>query len=474
VQSLPDGDVPRTGRRPADKPRAARRPGYAATAISTVGRRGARTRDNIKTHAANLFIANGYHATSIEAIAKAMGGSRATIYQYFTSKEDIYAELVRECEDTVLVHARTLADLGPTARGLRSLRRWLREWADIYDDYAVVLLEFPGIGTFESLPVTDAGPVARQFRALITERLTGIGITGLDPTDAASALMRISHMVNLYRFRGMFDLPSRTTTSDALAVALQLMLFPDTPSEVIAAGPPPDLDELAPLPERVAESERPAISADADDWPARQDVLSVSSALFAERGYYSVSMDEIAAAADVSRATLYRYFNTKTKILAELTTSALLQSAHLADDLYVLAAAGPDTEALHVWMSRYVTFHRNFSGVIRAWFDGSVAEQLSGEGLRDGIGALHGAVTALLDGAALPKGMNRRAAAAIFMAILGRMTEPSSAESPVNDVDQTASVMVLLANRSLLRIAPPRTAPAGIQKPRSARGRMMH
>jgi AcrR family transcriptional regulator len=455
VRSPPDGEASlRTGQRPADKPRDARRPGYAATATSTIGRRGARTRDNIKTHAAILFIANGYHATSIEAIAKAMGGSRATIYQYFTSKEDIYAELVRECEDTVLVHARTLANLGPTAPGLRNLRRWLREWADIYDDYAVVLLEFPGIGTFESLPVADAGPVARQFRALITERLTGIGITGLDPTDAASALMRISHMVNLYRFRGIFDLPSCTTTSDALAIALQLMLFPDTPSEVIAAGPRPDLDKLAPRPERVAESDRPAVSADTDDWPGRQDVLSVSSTLFAERGYYSVSMDEIAAAADVSRATLYRYFNSKTKVLAELTTSASLHGAHLAEDLYALAAVGPDTESLHAWMSRYVTFHRNFSGVIRAWFDGSVAEQLSSEGLRDGIGALHGAVTALLGRATLPRGMNRTAAAAIFMAILGRMTEPSCAESPI-DVEQTAAVMVLLANRSLLRFTPP-------------------
>ncbi|WP_145010708.1 TetR/AcrR family transcriptional regulator [Mycobacterium marseillense] len=54
-----------------------------------------------------------------------MNGSRATIYQYFTSKEDIYTELVRECEDAVLAHAHTLADLGPHAHGLRSLRRWL-------------------------------------------------------------------------------------------------------------------------------------------------------------------------------------------------------------------------------------------------------------------------------------------------------------------------------------------------------------
>lgn len=411
-------------------------------------RRGARTRDRIKAHAADLFIANGYHATSVEAIAKAMGGSRATIYQYFTSKEDIYAELVRECEDTVLAHAHTLTDLGPHVQGLHNLRRWLYEWADIYDRYAVVLLEFPGIGTFDSLPVTDAGPVAREFRALITERLTAVGITGLDPADAASALMRISHMVNLYRYRGMFDLPSRTATSDSLAIALQLMLFPDTPAGVIGTDPPKV--KRAPDTAAVPEPSRRSASAGADDWPAREDVLSVSSTLFAARGYYAVSMDDIAAAAGISRATLYRYFNSKTKVLAELTTSALSESSRLAADLYALAD-GFDGAALQAWIGRYVTFHRSFSGVIRAWFDGAVAEQLSSEELRAGIGQMSGAVTAVLDRAALPAGMDRRAATAIFMAVLGRMTEPTEPSSLSDDADRTARLMVLLLQRSLLR-----------------------
>lgn len=434
-------------------PRPARRPGYATAPVSTVGRRGARTRNRIKAHAVDLFIANGYHATSVEAIAKAMGGSRATIYQYFTSKEDIYAELVRECEDTVLAHAHTLAELGPHAQGLQNLRRWLYEWADIYDRYAVVLLEFPGIGTFESLPVTDAGPVAREFRALVTDRLTGVGIEGLGPADAASALMRISHMVNLYRYRGMFDLPSQKATSDALTIALQLMLFPDTPSAVIGEGQGPAVDASSGPAVRGTDMSDPSVSADSadDDWPAREDVLSVSSKLFAERGFHFVSMEDIAAGADISRATLYRYFNTKTKVLAELTTSALSHSARLSADLYALTGAEADPASLHAWMCRYVTFHRKFSGVIRAWFDGAVAEQLSSVELRAGIGQISAAVTAVLDRATLPAGMDRRAATAIFMAILGRMTEPSEPASPRDDTERTAEVMMLLLERSLLR-----------------------
>lgn len=417
-----------------------------------MGRRGSHTRNKIKSHAAELFIAKGYHATSVDAIAKAMGRSRATVYQYFTSKEAIYAELVLECEDAVLAHARTLGGLGPHAEGLRNLRVWLHEWADIYDAYAVVLLEFPGIGDSANVPVTDAGTRVAEFRALITERLVGAGIAGLDATDAANALMRISHMVNLYRYRGMFDLPTRATTSNALAIALQLMLFPTTPSDVIAAGPAPDVVRSATTGAPLAGCDHPAATPGDTDWPARQDVLAVSSTLFAERGYYSVSMDDIAAAADISRATLYRYYSSKTAVLAELTASAVGHSGRLATDLTTLAQTGFDTVSLQAWMSRYVHFHRTFNGVIRAWFDGAVAEQLSGTELRGGIDAMREAVTAVLDRTALPEGMDRRAATAIVMAVLGRMTEPAEASSSSSqDADRTAELMVLLLERSLLR-----------------------
>jgi len=448
-----EDSAPRTpARSPAARAHSARRPGYSATATSAVGRRGAHTRNQIKAQAAALFIANGYHDTSVEAIARALGGSRATIYQYFTSKEDIYVELVRECEVAVLEHARTLTGLGPHAQGLRNLGRWLHEWADIYDIYAVVFLEFPGIGTFENIPVTDAGPVAEELRTLITDRVTGIGIApDLDPRDAAAALMRIAHMVNLYRYRGMFDLPSRTATSEALAITLQLMLFPDTPTSVISVGREPEGALRAGAASSGAQPRYPAVTTHADDSPVRQDVLSVSSTLFAERGYYSVSMHEIAAAAGISRATLYRHFNSKVKILADLTARALAEIEPLATELNHLAATGSDLVRVHAWMTRYVGFHRRYNGVIRAGFDGAVTEQLSDVTLSPGIHALHAAVTAVLHHTRLPGGMDQRAAAAIFLAILGRMTEPTAVPSSHVDAEGTAALMMLILRRSLLR-----------------------
>ncbi|WP_145010702.1 hypothetical protein [Mycobacterium marseillense] len=57
----------------------------------------------------------------------------------------------------------------------------------------------------------------------------------------------------------------------------------------------------------------------------------------------------------------------------------------------------------------------------------------------------------MLDGATLPDGLDRRATAAIFMAVLGRMTEPTAVPPPRDDADRTAALMVHLLQRSLLR-----------------------
>jgi AcrR family transcriptional regulator len=176
-------------------------------------------------------------------------------------------------------------------------------------------------------------------------------------------------------------------------------------------------------------------------------VLAVSSQLFAERGYYAVGMEDIAAAAAVSRATLYRYFNSKDLILAELTRTAVVEAEHHAAALKLLATDGFDTERFSRWTLDYVRFHRAYSGVIRAWFDGTVAERLSEAVVGDGIASIHRAVAALLDTSTLPTGVDPATAEAVFLATLGRMTEPTAS---AGSDEHAAEVIVALLGRSLL------------------------
>ncbi|BBZ27279.1 hypothetical protein MMAD_15740 [Mycolicibacterium madagascariense] len=417
-----------------------RRPGYAPPANVGVGRRGLHTRERILASAAKVFLANGFHGTSLDTIAKAAKASRATVYQYFAGKEDIFRELSATSEREVLAHGERLGALGPTADGVEALHEWLAEWADLYDAHAAVFAEFPGIGTPTGLSVIDAGAVAEAYRLEVTDRLRRVDLGGLDVHDGAAALGRIPHMVNLYRCRAMLPLPERSVLTSSLTVALQLMLFPDTPDDALRALP-----DAAPPTSDVTDDDPAPVPADVVPLsPIAHDVLSVSSTLFAERGYYAVGMEDIAAAADVSRATLYRYFSTKENILAELTRRAVLEiEAH--------AAALPGTAAatLAGWMLGYVRFHREYRGVIRAWFDGTVADQLNDAAVEHGIGAVHHAVAALLASVDLPPGIDARAAGAVFLAVLGRMSEPTGA--PTRDDEGAADLMVTLLRRSLLR-----------------------
>ena len=431
----------------ASTPDKVRRPGYAPVANVGVGRRGLHTRDRILASAAEVFLANGFNSTSLDTIAKAANASRATVYQYFAGKDEIFNELSSVASRDILDHGARLGELGPTIDGVDALHRWLVEWADIYGTHAAVFAEFPGIGATAGFSVIDADSVVEKFGRSVTDRLRGADLRGLSPEEAAAALMRIPHMVHLYRRRAMFPLPAGPVVTWSVTVALQLMLFPDTPADVLSVVAPQDVGHIQSPPLVYAEGPEPTSGVGTTPQsPIAEDVLSVSSALFAEHGYYAVGMQEIAAAADLSRATVYRYFSTKDRILAELTLRAVTEIEERAAALPRMTAG-----SLTEWMLSYVRFHRAYRGVIRAWFDGTVAEQLSNTVVH-GMGAIHRAVSVWLETVELPNGIHAEVASAVFLGVLGRMTEPTTAGAPVSD-EQSALLMVNLIQRSLLPTA---------------------
>jgi AcrR family transcriptional regulator len=423
-----------------------RRPGYAPD-NPAVGRRGLWTRERILTVAASMFVADGYHGTSIDSIATASGTSRATIYQYFESKDEIYAELYSRSEQAVLEHAARLGHLGPTLDGFQHLGQWLVDLTELFDQYAVVFLELPGIGMTQGALPPHAAAVSQTYIGIIVTKLRKAGLRDIDPRDAASIMLRIAHMVNLYRFRGMLGMKSIGSVTDSLAIAVQLLLFPDTPQLLMSGIEPqiepqsPDAGDAEPL--AVSIPDAGAVS------PLRQDVLAAASALFADRGYHSVSMEDIAVLANVSRATLYRHFRTKVPILLELTQWAVLEGRDHSDELRRIARDGNDNDALRACLARYVHFHRTYGGVIRAWYDGTVAQQLPEDTVAQGLGAFHGAARALLTRIDLPPGINPTVAAVIFLAVLGRVSEIGVANHPNESDYDTAGLMLLVLQRAL-------------------------
>ena len=65
--------------------------------------------------------------------------------------------------------------------------------------------------------------------------------------------------------------------------------------------------------------------------PKRQLVLDAAASLFMAHGYGAVSMDAVARAAGVSKATLYAHFNSKDQLFATIIDEACRQKIALAE-----------------------------------------------------------------------------------------------------------------------------------------------
>src|SRR5271157_6368560 len=68
--------------------------------------------------AATLFMAHGYGAISMDAIARAAGVSKATLYAHFSSKDLLFATIVREaCREGMGADSLCLERDGDPAEG---------------------------------------------------------------------------------------------------------------------------------------------------------------------------------------------------------------------------------------------------------------------------------------------------------------------------------------------------------------------
>ena len=57
-------------------------------------------RETILRIAHAAFLEDGYAATSMSSIAAKVGGSKATLYNYFSSKEELFSAVIEErCRD---------------------------------------------------------------------------------------------------------------------------------------------------------------------------------------------------------------------------------------------------------------------------------------------------------------------------------------------------------------------------------------
>jgi AcrR family transcriptional regulator len=105
--------------------------------------RRARTRDDLVDAAERLFSANGFHATSVDAVADAAGYTKGAVYSNFASKEDLFlAVYARQADQAVAAIERELAKAPDPITGIETLARARVEQRGRADGWLAVFFEF--------------------------------------------------------------------------------------------------------------------------------------------------------------------------------------------------------------------------------------------------------------------------------------------------------------------------------------------
>src|SRR5689334_22190085 len=114
----------------ADEDSAVRRAPFATN--PQVGARGQRTQQRILEAALQVFGEEGYYRCSIDRIAERAGCSRASFYQYFSGKEDVFHHLTGQVARQLSASSEALDLLRPDAAGWETIRAWVARHAEIY------------------------------------------------------------------------------------------------------------------------------------------------------------------------------------------------------------------------------------------------------------------------------------------------------------------------------------------------------
>ena len=345
-----------------------------------IGARGASTRGRITEVSLELFGRLGYFDTSVDAIAKAAGVSRATLYQYFKGKDEIFLELLNECGGALFRVARRIGPLGPDEVGFDNLNWWLGEWSWVFEKYSTMFVQWTAIASSDTKVRPEISRFVRSYNHRVAERLAASGLQGLDPEVAAMTMTALVHRINLFVHTDRDYGRSAKDVVDSLSVFLQLALFPDTPASVLttlnlhgSSDPTADVDAVevptAPdveglsIAERTASLSKRAVS-------TVNALADAGAAQFRARGYRSTSVDDIVATADVARGTFYKYFSDKQDLLAAVAAEIYGAGTAFAERIALVDPVAEEPTLQH-WLATYVEFYDRYSGCIEAWAEGT-------------------------------------------------------------------------------------------------------
>jgi AcrR family transcriptional regulator len=170
------------------------------------GTRGHRTRERILSAGARAFSERGYHSARVDDVVRIAESSHGTFYLYFTSKEDLFQQLIGQAADEIALLVDDMPRITNSAKGRTDLRAWLDRFADLYERTGDVIRTW----TEAELSGDRVGQHGDDaMGSLVTTLMSRMRIpkrSGLDPAIAALALITLCERFNYYATTGQVEL----------------------------------------------------------------------------------------------------------------------------------------------------------------------------------------------------------------------------------------------------------------------------
>lgn len=149
-------------------------------------------RDRILAEAAQLFARSGYENSALADVAASLGVSKAAIYHYFPTKQDIYDAIILDVLSGLT--ATVSAEVGREATPQGRLRRFMLAHARYFEArhaaFVTMLVGYSGMSTrYRDDAARLRDEYEQRLRGLIADGVAQGVFRGVDPVATGRAIL---------------------------------------------------------------------------------------------------------------------------------------------------------------------------------------------------------------------------------------------------------------------------------------------
>jgi AcrR family transcriptional regulator len=160
--------------------------------------RGQRTRVRLLEAGSTVLARKGFHAARVDDVVEAAHSSHGTFYLYFSSKEDLFDQLVVQVANDLAALVTEMPVITDTHKGRTALRDWLDRFADLYERSGPVIRSWTESELSGDTIGRHGEDVLGAMTTAMTRNIRPARRSRLDPTITGLALMMMVERLNYY------------------------------------------------------------------------------------------------------------------------------------------------------------------------------------------------------------------------------------------------------------------------------------